>query len=229
MSVSISLLRRIPPSLRRASLARMPGPTIPVGWNWTASGSITGKPALRINASPSPVLLRQFVVIRNTCPEPPVARTVALASTVTNSPSLILNRMAPTQQPSLKRSSVTTVELMKREPPLSASPQVVSIIPLPVRSATNTARKASPLPHSTVWPPNCRLLCFPSSSRLQCIPLRSSHWTSSQPPSTIFLPTSWSEVQSPPFQVSNIWYSDRSVLSLGSTAAIPPWAVLVWD
>jgi len=57
MKGSISLLRRIPPSLRRASLARMPGPTIPVGWNWTASGSITGKPALRTTAGPSPVFV----------------------------------------------------------------------------------------------------------------------------------------------------------------------------
>ena len=195
----------MPPSLRRASLARMPGPTIPVGWNWTASASMMGRPARRITARPSPVFPRQFVVIRYTWPEPPVARTVVLARTLVNSPSLKLNSTAPAQAPSWKRISVATEKLRKTVPRFRASPQAVSMIPLPVRSASKTARKESPLPNSMVWPPNWRLLMLPSSLRDRCMPRRSSHWISSHPPSTIRFTTSWSEVQSPPFQVSNMW------------------------
>ena len=49
MNRSPSLLRRIPPSPRTASVTSSPrtpgGQTIPVGWNWTNSMSISSAPA----------------------------------------------------------------------------------------------------------------------------------------------------------------------------------------
>jgi hypothetical protein len=61
-----SLLRRIPPSPRTASVTSRPrtpgGQTIPVGWNWTNSMSISSAPARSASAWPSPEYSHEFEV-----------------------------------------------------------------------------------------------------------------------------------------------------------------------
>ena len=61
-----SLLRRIPPSPRTASVTSRPrtpgGQTIPVGWNWTNSMSMSSAPARYASAWPSPEYSHEFEV-----------------------------------------------------------------------------------------------------------------------------------------------------------------------
>jgi hypothetical protein len=55
------------------------GQTMPVGWNWTNSMSISSAPARSASAVPSPVYSHEFEVTFHDLPMPPVARTTALA------------------------------------------------------------------------------------------------------------------------------------------------------
>ncbi len=83
MNRSPRLLRRIPPSPRTASVTSRPrtpgGQTIPVGWNWTNSMSISSAPASYASAWPSPLYSHELEVTSYALPMPPVARTMALA------------------------------------------------------------------------------------------------------------------------------------------------------
>ena len=62
------------------------GQTIPVGWNWMHSMSISSAPAHKASAWPSPVDSQEFDVYFHDLPTPPVASTTAGAENVTNSP-----------------------------------------------------------------------------------------------------------------------------------------------
>ena len=78
-----SELRSTPPSPRTPSVTRMPrtdsGHTMPVGWNCTASMSITSAPAQIAMAWPSPTDSHEFEVYFHDLPIEPVARMKALA------------------------------------------------------------------------------------------------------------------------------------------------------
>ena len=67
MNRSPSRLRRIPPSPRTASVTSSPrtpgGQTMPVGWNWTNSMSISSAPARQASACPSPEYSQEFELI----------------------------------------------------------------------------------------------------------------------------------------------------------------------
>ena len=80
----------VPPSPRTPSVTRMPrtlgGHTMPVGWNWMNSMSMSSAPASSAIARPSPVYSQEFEVIFHALPMPPVARTTAFASKTTNLP-----------------------------------------------------------------------------------------------------------------------------------------------
>src|SRR2546425_5162919 len=79
MNLSFLLFSRTPPSPRTPSVTRIPrtdgGHTMPVGWNWVNSMSISSAPASYAMAYPSPVYSQEFDVIRHARPPPPVART----------------------------------------------------------------------------------------------------------------------------------------------------------
>ncbi len=85
-----SEFRRVPPSPRTPSVTRMPrtlgGQTMPVGWNWMHSMSISSAPASRASVMPSPVHSHEFDVNFHALPTPPVASTTALALKTTSSP-----------------------------------------------------------------------------------------------------------------------------------------------
>ena len=55
------------------------GQTIPVGWNWMNSMSISSAPQRAAIAWPSPVYSQEFDVICHALPMPPVASTTLLA------------------------------------------------------------------------------------------------------------------------------------------------------
>ena len=90
MKRSSSLFTKMPPSPRTASVTRIPrtpgGHTIPVGWNWTISMSISSAPTSYANTTPSPVPSHEFEVTLYIFPQPPVATIVAFARKTTNSP-----------------------------------------------------------------------------------------------------------------------------------------------
>ena len=90
MKRSPLLFFRMPPSPRTPSVTRMPrtdgGHTMPVGWNWTNSMSISSAPASSAIAMPSPVYSHEFDVTFHALPTPPVARITALQRNTTNRP-----------------------------------------------------------------------------------------------------------------------------------------------
>src|SRR5262249_29054939 len=73
---------RVPPSPRTLSVTRMPrtlmGHTMPVGWNWMHSMSMSSAPASRARVMPSPVDSQELEVNFQHLPTPPVPRTTAL-------------------------------------------------------------------------------------------------------------------------------------------------------
>ncbi len=85
-----SELRSTPPSPRTPSVTRMPrtdsGHTMPVGWNWTHSMSMTSAPAQMAMAWPSPTDSHELEVYFHDLPIDPVARMKALAVKSTISP-----------------------------------------------------------------------------------------------------------------------------------------------
>src|SRR5215467_4122515 len=74
---------RVPPSPRTLSVTRMPrtlmGHTMPVGWNWMHSMSMSSAPASRARVTPSPVDSQELEVNFQHFPTPPVPSTMALA------------------------------------------------------------------------------------------------------------------------------------------------------
>src|SRR6266849_6761193 len=108
------LFLRTPPSPRTPSVTRMPltlgGHTIPVGWNWTNSMSMSSAPASKASVWPSPVYSQLLLVILKARPTPPVARTTAFPRNSLNRPRSRSYPNAPTtRSPSL--SSVTIVHM----------------------------------------------------------------------------------------------------------------------
>jgi hypothetical protein len=84
-----SILRRIPPSPRRASDRRKDlalGWYRQVGWNWKNSMFAIRAPRRQAIATPSPVAVSGFEVYRYTFPAPPVASTTARAAIAWTSP-----------------------------------------------------------------------------------------------------------------------------------------------
>ena len=62
------------------------GQTIPVGWNWVNSRSMSSAPASYAIAIPSPVYSHELLVTSHALPAPPVARITALHLKITNRP-----------------------------------------------------------------------------------------------------------------------------------------------
>ena len=90
MNRSPLLLRRMPPSPRTPSVTSRPmtpgGHTMPVGWNWRNSMSISSAPASKASVCPSPVYSQEFEVTWYALPTPPVAMTIALQRNSTKRP-----------------------------------------------------------------------------------------------------------------------------------------------
>ena len=90
MKRSPSLLRRMPPSPRTASVTSRPrtpgGQTMPVGWNCTNSMSMRSAPTEYASAWPSPLYSHEFEVTVYALPMPPVASTTAFAGKTTGAP-----------------------------------------------------------------------------------------------------------------------------------------------
>ena len=80
----------VPPSPRTPSVTSRPrtlvGQTMPVGWNWVISMSMSSAPASSAMAKPSPVYSHEFDVTFHTLPTPPVASTTAFAWNSASSP-----------------------------------------------------------------------------------------------------------------------------------------------
>src|SRR3990167_1117445 len=79
----------VPPSPRTPSVTRMPrtlgGQTMPVGWNWMHSMSMSSAPASSASRMPSPVHSQELDVNFHDFPIPPVASTTALVLNTTRS------------------------------------------------------------------------------------------------------------------------------------------------